>query len=122
MELMLAIISYESSFVSSAISDESTASGYCQIVRNTAEYIYENVIDYGEYDVNNHEYIMTTDWELNLELGCALMRYNRDQNWSWDYAIYDYHGSSDETENADYFQYINTRLYKLFGISVCDLT
>ena len=121
MELMLAIISWESSFESTALSDESTAAGYCQIIRKTAKAMYEDELKLGEYDGLTHEYTMTNDWELNLRLGCALMRYHNDNNYgSWEFAIHDYHGGTAE-QNTEYFNYINTRLYKLFGISVCDI-
>lgn len=122
MELMLSIISVESGFVSTALSDYSTAAGYCQIIRGTAEGYYEDKLGYGDYDIYNHDYIMTTNWELNMELGCAIMKDNYDNNYgSWEHAIYAYHGSSDAGKNAEYFQHINTRLYELFGISVHEI-
>lgn len=122
MELMLALICHESSFTSTAMSDDSSASGYCQIIRGTAESIYEDTLQYGSYDSYNHEYIMTSNWELNLEIGVRYMRTNYEENYhSWEHAIYAYHGG-DNSQNMTYFNNINKRVFELFSISVCDLT
>ena len=123
LEIMLSIICGESSFISTAVSDEgSSASGYCQIIERSAEWMYETVLEYGTYDADKHQYIMTTDWCLNFEIGCAIMRYNYDTYYnSWEYAIKMYHGHWDPYVNELYFQYINTKMYELFGANFYEI-
>lgn len=122
MELMLALISHESGFISSAMSDNSTAAGYCQVIKSTAEETFEEDLCYGDYDVYNHDYIMTSNWALNLEIGVSLMRNNYEENYqSWEHAVYAYHGHHDYNKNLEYFQYINVRMFELFGLSIHEL-
>ena len=117
MELMLALICTESSFRSDARASTTTASGYCQIVKGTAKWIYEDKLHYGTYDVENHELIMTTNWKLNIEIACRLMYcwyWNSDQ--SWDDAIRKYYGGTEEGCNV-YLNTINNNMVDLFGMT-----
>lgn len=120
MEIMLSIIYTESSFRSTAKSSTSTASGYCQIIKGTAEWIYEDLLKYGDYDIENHTKIMTTDWKLNIEMSCRYMYclyWNADQ--SWDRAIQNYHNSKDTT--FAYLNTVNKNMNMLFGITTVDI-
>lgn len=123
MELMLSLICTESSFRSDAKAETSTASGYCQIIKSTAEWIYEDKLHYGEYDVENHREIMTTNWKLNIEISCRLISclyYNNAQSWTD--AIKKYYGSTNDVDNIIYLNKVNHNMIDLFNITIYDLT
>jgi hypothetical protein len=122
MELMLSIICTESGFRSDAKAPTSSASGYCQILKSTAEWIYEEKLHYGSYDVNNHVEIMTTDWRLNIEISCRLMYslyYNNGK--SWETAVKYYYSKTDPN-NIKYLNTVNSKMIELFDIEISDLT
>ena len=121
MEIMLSIICTESSFRSTAKASTSSASGYCQIIAGTAEWVYEHLLKYGEYDIDNHQEIMTTNWKLNIEMGCRLMYclyWNSSE--SWDIAIQKYHGGSPEN-NIAHLNRVNNNMFDLFAITTSDI-
>lgn len=123
MELMLSLICTESSFRSYAKAETSSASGYCQIIKSTAKWIYEDKLHYGEYDVENHREIMTSNWKLNIEISCRLISclyYNNGQ--SWVNVIKKYYGSTNEADNITYLNKVNHNMNDLFNMSVSDLT
>ena len=123
IEIMLSVICCESSFTSTVLSDYSTAAGYCQILGSTAKWIYEEKLKYGEYDIDNHDEIMTTNWELNIELGCYLMRFNYDYHGNtWESALKRYHGSKIPEQNEKYLNKINTRMDELFNMGISDFS
>jgi hypothetical protein len=123
MEIMLSIICTESGFRSDAKAKTSSASGYCQIIRGTAEWIYEDKLHYGEYDVTNHREIMCTNWKLNIEISCRLVSCLYQNNGqSWENAIKKYYGSTNETDNIKYLNKVNNNMNDLFNIVVSDLT
>lgn len=122
MEVMLSLICTESGFHSTAKAKTSSASGYCQIIKSTAQWVYENLLKYGTYDIDNHTEIMTTNWKLNIEISCRLMYclyWNNNQ--SWDNAIRRYYGSTVESDNDTYLGIVNSHMIDLFGITTADL-
>lgn len=122
LELMLSIICAESSFSSTEINKVSSASGYCQIIQSTAEWVYENLLKRGDYDVKNHRTIMTTDWKLNLELGCRLVQWLYEQNnESWTATVCKYYGSYSQTDNLRYLNKVNEKMNELFDMNVSDM-
>ena len=118
MEIMLSIICNESSFRSYAVSDSDTgAAGYCQITTKAGEWVYESLLKYGEYDTENHVNIMTTDWRLNIEMGCRIIYcWYWNSNESWEGAVKRYYGRSDDW----YLNRINSCMNELFGMTVAD--
>ena len=117
VEIMLALICTESSFRSDARASTSSASGYCQIIRSTAQWIYEDKLGYGTYDIYNHEAIMTTNWRLNIEIACRLiycLYWNSDQ--SWDIAIQKYYGGSEQA-CLIYLNTVNKNMSELFNLT-----
>lgn len=121
IEIMLSMICTESSFRSTAKAPTSSAAGYCQIISSTAEWVYERLLNYGEYDVDNHVEIMTTDWKLNIEMSCRLMYclyWNSDE--SWDIAIQKYYGGSPE-QNIAYLNSVNNNMQDLFNMTITDI-
>lgn len=121
MEIMLSIICTESSFRSTAKASTSSAAGYCQIIKGTAQWVYEDLLKYGEYDIDNHIETMTTNWKLNIELACRLMYclyWNANQ--SWEVAIQNYHGGSTDA-NLTYLNRVNTNMKELFSMTISDI-
>jgi hypothetical protein len=122
MEIMLSLICTESSFRSDAKAKTTSASGYCQIIKSTAEWIYEDKLRYGEYDVNNHVTIMTTNWKLNIEISCRLMHCLYHSNGkSWETAV-KYYFSKTDSGNITYLNTVNAHMNELFDMSVSDFT
>ena len=121
MEIMLSIICTESGFRSDAKASTSSAAGYCQVLSGSAEWVYEDLLKYGEYDTANHAAIMTINWKLNIEIGCRIMYcWYWNCNESWELAIQRYHGGSEEAKNT-YLNAVNDHMNELFGMSVADL-
>lgn len=121
MEIMLSVICQESGFRSNAKATTSSASGYCQIIKGTAKWMYEDWLRYGTYDVNNHREIMTTNWELNLEIACRYMAWlYKYKGNTWENAIKGYYGSTSASENEAYLNKVNGRMTELFGLTVTD--
>lgn len=118
MEIMLSIICTESSFRSYIVSKSNTgAAGYCQITTNAAEWVYESLLKYGKYDTNNHVNTMTTDWRLNIEMGCRIIYcWYWNSNESWESAVKRYYGSSTD----EYLNTVNNHMTELFGMTVAD--
>jgi hypothetical protein len=122
MELMLAIICTESGFRSNAKASTSSASGYCQIIKSTAKWIYEDKLHYGTYDVNNHREIMCTNWKLNIEISCRLMKcLYANNSQSWEKAVKKYYGSTSESANSTYLNKVNSNMSELFDMTTIDL-
>lgn len=122
IEIMLSIICTESSFRSNATASTSSAAGYCQIIKGTAKWVYEDLLKYGDYDINNHTEIMTTNWKLNIELSCRLMYcLYWNSNQSWESAIQKYYGSGSDEANLTYLNRVNTNMFDLFGITISDI-
>lgn len=122
MEIMLSIICTESSFRSTAKATTSSASGYCQVTKGTAKWIYEDKLNYGVYDIDNHTEIMTTNWELNMEISCRYMYYlYHNSNKSWELAVQKYYGSSNSEDNIMYLNKVNTNMNDLFGMNISDI-
>ena len=120
MEIMLAIICTESSFRSYAQASTSSASGYCQIIKGTAKWVYEDLLKYGTYDTDVHRERMTTDWELNIELGCRLLYcLYWNSNASWESAIQKYYGGGTEA-NLIYLNKVNSNMFDLFGMTTSN--
>ena len=117
MEIMLSLICTESSFRSDAQATTSSAAGYCQILKGTAEWIYEDKLHYGQYNTENHTEIMTTDWRLNIEISCRLLYNLYYNNGTWENAIKRYYGGSDEA-NEKYLSKINKNMLDLFGMTI----
>lgn len=121
MEIMLSIICTESGFRSNAQSKISSASGYCQVIKGSAKWVYEDLLKYGTYDIENHSTIMTTNWKLNIEIGCRIIYcwyWNCDE--SWELAIRRYHGGSVDDMDT-YLNTVNRHMFELFGLTVTDL-
>jgi hypothetical protein len=122
MELMLSLIATESSFKSDACAKTSSASGYCQIIKSTAKWIYEDKLNYGEYDVENHREIMTSNWRLNIEISCRLMYSLYHNNGkSWENAVKKYYGSTNPADNITYLNKVNHNMNDLFDIDISNL-
>ena len=121
IEIMLALICTESGFQSDATSGVSSAAGYCQVIRSTAEWVYEDLLQYGQYNTTNHTKIMTTNWKLNIEIGCRLMYQLYRGYGSWELAIQRYYGSDTES-NLVYLDKVNSNMYELFGKMTNDFT
>lgn len=118
MEIMLSMICLESSFQSTTYHESTNAIGWCQMIPSTAEFIYEKYMKWGNYNVSNHVKNNKINWKLNLELGCALLKYNYEHsNYSWESAVGKYYGGTKKTQNA-YINRVNTRMYDLFGTSI----
>lgn len=123
MEIMLSIICTESSFRSTAVSNISSAAGYCQVIHRTAKWVYEDLLKYGDYNytIDEHKILMTENWKLNIEISCRLMYcnyWNSDQ--SWDMAIQKYYGSTDKSQNIEYLNRVNYRMSELFDMTTVN--
>jgi hypothetical protein len=122
LELMLSIICTESGFRSDAKAKTSSASGYCQIIKSTAKWIYEDKLQWGDYDVNNHVEIMTTNWRLNMIISCRLMQVLYHNNGkSWENAVKRYYGSTSASENEIYLNKVNFNMNNLFNMEISEL-
>ena len=122
MEIMLSIICTESGFRSYAKASTSSASGYCQIIKSTAKWIYEDKLQYGTYDADNHVSIMTSNWKLNIEISCRLMYslyYNNGK--TWENAVKRYYGSTSASENEKYLNKVNSNMNDLFNMEISEL-
>lgn len=118
IEIMLSIICTESDFTSTAKNPDSSASGYCQVLRDSAEWLYEDILNYGIYNKYDHTFIMTTNWKLNIEMGCRFLNYLYEYYGnSWETAIKEYHGG-DIAEEIEYFNDVNESSIELFNTSV----
>ena len=123
MEIMLSLICTESGFRSTAKASSSSASGYCQVIKGTAKWVYEDLLKYGKYDTTQHTEIMTTNWKLNIEISCRLMYslyHNNGQ--SWENAIRKYYGSTTASENDKYLNKVNTNMCELFNLTTANFT
>ena len=121
MEIMLSIICTESSFRSYVKASTSSASGYCQVIKGTAKWVYEDLLKYGTYDVDNHTEIMTTNWRLNMEISCRLMYcLYWNSNQSWESAVQKYYGGGTEA-NLIYLNKVNSNMMDLFNITIADI-
>lgn len=118
VEIMLSIICAESTFESSAKSPISSASGYCQVLVGSAKWVYEDLLNYGIYDVSEHTKTMSNNWKLNIEMGCVILDFFYNYyDQSWVTAVREYHGGSIEEENAYHIR-VNSLMCELFNTSI----
>ena len=125
IEIMMSIICTESSFMSYSKAKTSTAAGYCSVILGTAKWVYEDLLKYGEYNYNadEHQYLMTTNWKLNIEIGCRFLYCNYwNSNQSWDRAIQKYYGSTNHSENVEYLNRVNKNMRELFDITTINIS
>lgn len=116
IELMLAIYEKESQFYSLAKNKTSTATGYGQLIDSTAKSVYEKMLNFGTYDINNHRTI-ACDKKLNILMSCRLMKYNIDSYKTHRAAVEHYYGSKDDAANKAYANSISS-LMSHYGSSL----
>lgn len=120
MEFMLALIATESSFRSGAQASTSSATGYCQVTKGTAEWVYEDLLRRGTYDIDNHRELMK-NWKLNMDISTKLVSWLYNRWGSYEMAAQRYYGSTDSVANAAYADRIDARMTELFGMTIADI-
>ncbi len=120
MEFMLALIATESSFRSGAEASTSSATGYCQVTKGTAEWVYEDLLRRGTYDVDNHRELMK-NWKLNMDISTKLVSWLYNRWGSYEMAAQRYYGSTSDSANAAYADRIDVRMTELFNMTIADI-
>jgi hypothetical protein len=110
-DLMLGVIMTESEGHANAKSSKSTATGFCQILKGTGKYVYEDILGNGKGTYNHS---MAYNPELNIQMGVALMGTLQRQKGSVYRALQGYRGKSDI---SGYVKSINSHIGKV-GLSV----
>ena len=113
-DLVLSITMVESSGIEDAVSTESTARGYGQILAGTGKMVYEKLMKEGKY---NHDYALNGN--TNLRMMVYYLRYLEDNNITMYATIKGYRGEGGSILD-DYIVKINNYL-KYSGKSVSTL-
>jgi len=114
-DLMLGIIMTESEGHSNAKNKSSTATGFCQILRSSGKYIYEDLMGNPK---GSYSHDMAYDPDLNLRMGVVLVsELKREYKGNTYKAIQHYRGKNDI---SDYLANIN-KYTRQVGLEALDL-
>lgn len=122
--IMLSIYEIESHLQSTAINKTSYASGYGQITRSTATYMYETILELGTYggkDNYKKHAELACEKEFNITITTELMSHLYSKYKSWDLSVQYYFGHTDAAKRKNYSKIIETTLYNNYGFKYKDL-